>query len=220
MNSRILYIRSIALLALSALIVVSLCIQFTYGLELAMSSAGSYIEQFFSFFTVLSTIFVATVFFLEGKRTLRGGNMSSSFESVRGAAIFCILTTGIIYNFFPKGPGGHGGQVVDSIHVLNTLFHYIVPTIAVLDWIAFPPKNRITWSTLFSWFGLTIIYLILVELGGLLSKTYPYFFLDPTMFRGYSGVLFASASFLPFFLVFAVLVIGSANFQRRFRGYK
>jgi hypothetical protein len=155
MGSRIKRIRAYVEILLASVIVVALFIQFIYGLEITTLSSGSYIEQFFSYFTILSNLFVAS--------------------------------------------------------------HYIVPTIAALDWFVFPPKHRVNWSTIFNWLGLTIVYFILVEIGGYFTKTYPYFFLDPTKFRGYSGVLMGSATFLPFFLVFGFIVIASSNFQQRFR---
>jgi hypothetical protein len=216
MGSRIKRIRAYVEILLASVIVVALFIQFIYGLEITTLSSGSYIEQFFSYFTILSNLFVASVFVIEAIATLEHKSLTSRFDSVRGAAVFCILTTGLVYSLFLRGPGGQG-EVVNSIPWINAVFHYIVPTIAALDWFVFPPKHRVNWSTIFNWLGLTIVYFILVEIGGYFTKTYPYFFLDPTKFRGYSGVLMGSATFLPFFLVFGFIVIASSNFQQRFR---
>jgi hypothetical protein len=203
--------RGIAQLLICALIVVSLCIQFFYGLYYT-TDVLPYVEQFFSYFTILSNIFIAAVFGFDAYGTFRGTAASSKFASVRGAAVFCILTTGIVYSLFLRGPG-HQGQVDYSIAWINSVFHYVVPTVVVLDWLVFPPNYRINWSTLFTWLGLTIVYLVVVEAAGIFTNTYPYFFLNPSMFHGYQGVLTASAVFRPFFLVFSLFVIASSNIQ-------
>jgi hypothetical protein len=206
------FARSLWQIALSALVTIALVIQFFYGLY-HTSTVIPYIEQFFSYFTILSNIFVAVLFAVEANNALRGKPSTLRFASVRGAAVFCILTTGIVYSLFLRGGPGHQDQLPFSIPWINSVFHYIVPTLVVFDWIIFPPKFRLNWSTIFTWLGLTIVYLCFVELAGLFTNTYPYFFLNPVMFRGYQGVLTASAIFLPFFLVFSLVVIGISNFQ-------
>jgi hypothetical protein len=219
MALRIHIARSIWQIAFSAIVTVALVIQFFYGLYYT-TTVIPYIEQFFSYFTILSNIFIAVLFAVEARNTFRGILPSSRFASVRGAAVFCILTTGIVYSLFLRGGPGHQGQVDYSIAWINSIFHYVVPTLVVLDWIIFPPKYRLNWSTIFTWLGLTIVYLCLVELAGLFTNTYPYFFLNPVMFRGYFGVLMASAIFLPFFLVFSLAVVAASNIQYRIRNPK
>jgi hypothetical protein len=196
-------------------IMIALGTQFIYGFALA-PHAFVYIEQFFSYFTIVSNLFVAGVFGIEAWHTFKREQTSHSFDAARGAAIFFILTTGLVYNLFLRGPHGEG-QIAYSIAWVNDILHYIVPVAAVLDWLIFPPLKRLNWSTIFSWVGLTIIYLALVEIGGYFSGVYPYIFLDPTRFNGYVGVLRAGAAFLPFFTVFSVLVMGTAAIQRPIR---
>jgi hypothetical protein len=214
MVSRLARIRITYELFFSFAIVASLVIQYTYGFFHTSQSALDYTEQFFSFFTVLSNIFVAVIFAIDAHFLLQGKGCGSKFDSVRGAAIFCIIATGITYSLFLRGPGN---QVEYSIPFINQIFHHYVPVVAALDWLFFPPKNRMNWSTLFTWIGITLIYLVLVEFAGMLTHTYPYFFLDPEKFRGYRGILLGSAGFLPFFLVFATFVIGSSKSQHHVR---
>lgn len=202
-------------LFLTALIGIALCTEFISGFG-AATSVGSYVEEFFSYFTILSNIFIAGVYIYESLCTLRGTPLPKEFDAVRGAAVFYIIITGVVYTLFLRGPGGHF-QVHTSILWVTSIFHYIIPPLTALDWVMFPPQRRLNWSTLLTWIGGTMIYVILVEAGGLLSKTYPYFFLDPSVLHGYFGIFKASAGFLPFFIVFGAFVIGTANLQTRRR---
>jgi hypothetical protein len=198
-------------LLLSILVSAALVAQFIYGLTLAQNPL-TYMEQFLSYFTILSNILVALIFIGESISQYMKTPLPRSFQVWRGAAVFYILITGVVYALFLRGPGGHG-QVAYSIAWINSVFHYLVPTLVVADWLIFCPRTRISWVHILSWISGTALYVIFVEVGGLMSHEYPYFFLDPTLFHGYSGVLRASLAFIPFFLVFGVLVIGSANSQ-------
>jgi hypothetical protein len=216
MTSRFPRVRITYEIIFSVAIFIAIVIQYSYGLFHKTESVFNYTEQFFSYFTILSNMFVAVVFAIDASLLLRRKVYSFRFDSIRGAAVFCIITTGLTYSLFLHGPGSHG-QVPYSIGWVNEIFHHIVPLVAALDWLFFPPKNRMNWSTLFAWIGLTMIYAVLVELAGTMTHTYPYFFLNPELFRGYAGIFRASAGFLPFFLVFSLLVIGSTNSQRRIK---
>ena len=61
-----------------------------------------------------------------------------------GAVVFCITVTFLIYHFIPRpeafrmGNGGKGS----FYSVLNMVQHYIVPLMALLDWLLFCPKGR------------------------------------------------------------------------------
>jgi hypothetical protein len=200
------HFRTLYQLFFSALIVLALVIQFGYGIATDPGHCLQYIANFFSYFTILSNIFVAVVLSMEASASMRSIELSARFTRARGAAVFCIITTGIIYSFFLRGPGVQG-QVQDSIPWINAVFHYIMPVAMAVDWTIFPPKTRVPWVHILRWIGLTVIYLIYVELLGLLTKNYPYFFVDPTTLHGYGGVLRASLAFIPFFLVFGVVVI-------------
>jgi hypothetical protein len=202
-------IRSAYQIFVGVLILVSVCIQFFYGL-IHTPVAAPYIETFFSYFTIISNIFVGIVFCCEAFLSLKKQEPSAQFDSIRGAAVFFILTTGVVYGLFLHGPMGQE-QIEYSLPIINSIFHQIVPVVAILDWIIFPPKHRLNWTTLFGWLGLTIIYAVLVELGGLLTNTYPYFFLNPTFLGGYNGVLRACMGFIPFLLVFSLFVLVTAR---------
>jgi hypothetical protein len=202
-------------LGFSALISAALVIQFFYGICVSGLTSG-YIVQFFTYFTILSNILVAVVLYTEGSTKLQDKSLPSRFEKARGTAVFCIITTGIIYSLFLRGPGGQGA-VRDSIPWINTVFHYIMPAVMALDWVIFPTKQPARWISIIKWIVITVIYFIYVEILGFFTGTYPYFFLDPKTFHGYLDVLRGSLLFIPFFVVFGSLVIGANRISRKVR---
>jgi hypothetical protein len=214
MSIRIRTLRSGYQLLLAFITVSALAVQYLYGLRLT-DNPLSYTEQFLSYFTIASNIFVATVFSYESVRSLQGKALTQRFDFYRGAAVFCIIATGVTYALFLRGPG-RIGQVEHSIAWINATFHYVIPSLVALDWLLFPPRRSLPWLWILGWFGISVLYVFAVLGGGFLTHLYPYFFLDPDRI-GYLGVSRASAGFLPFFLVFGFFVVATANIQQRFR---
>jgi hypothetical protein len=178
-----------------------------------------YVGLFITYFTIISNVLVASVLSWEAYAGLRGKEVGQGFERIRALATFCIITTGVTYAFFLRGPGGEGA-VQDSIPWINIVFHYIVPLVMTFDWIAFPTKRPTHWHSIVWWIAFTILYLFYVEVLGLLTHTYPYFFLDPTKLGGYRGVLGASVGFVPYFLVFGAAVVFSNHLRLRRKTYQ
>lgn len=201
LNFRILY-----QFAFSLLIIAALTTQFIYG-GLAAGFTFPYIALFISYFTILSNILVAIALAGEASASLNQRPLSGRFEWMRGFAVFCIIATGITYTFFPHAPGGAMLQIDNSLSWANTVFHHIMPIVAALDWILFPPKRVVRWISVVYWILLTAVYAIYVEVLGAMSGVYPYFFLDPTKLGGYAGVSRAALGFIPFFLVFGVGIV-------------
>jgi hypothetical protein len=211
-------VRAAAQILLALVILSALVTQFVHGLRNAPDILV-YAESFLSYFTILSNIFVAGLFLVEAKRVHQGKPESARLSFLRGAAVFFMLATGITYALFLRGPAGHAGfdQSAYSIAWVNSVFHYLVPGVVALDWLLFPPPRRIRWAALPLWIGITAVYAVFVEAGGFFTRAYPYFFFDPARFNGYAGVLRGVTGFIPFFLVFATLVIASNNIGHYFR---
>jgi hypothetical protein len=143
---------------------------------------------------------------LEAKKTFTDGSHSARFDDARAFAVFCIITTGITYTFFLRGPRVED-TLKDSIPWISNILHHYVPIIITLDWLVFPSSRRVSWLALPIWIASTGIYAIVVELLGLATGTYPYFFLDPIELHGYTRVSHAALAFVPFFIVFGAFVI-------------
>ncbi|MDB5237599.1 MAG: putative Integral rane protein [Parcubacteria group bacterium] len=188
------------------LIVAALTTQFIYG-GFIDGFTLSYIGLFISYFTILSNILVAIVLYVEAEASLKRKSISARFEWVRGFTVFCILTTGIVYTFFLRGPGGTMLKIDNSLSWANLVFHHVMPIVIAADWLLFPPKRTVRWVSILYWIGLTTLYAFYVLALGLWSGAYPYFFLDPTRPEGYSGVLHGCIAFIPFLLVIGGVIV-------------
>jgi hypothetical protein len=192
--------------AFSILIIAALVIQFGYGALVADGFTFKYIALFFSYFTILSNILIAFVLSFEAYAGMRGKKLSPAFEWVRSFAVFCIITTGVIYSFFLHGPGAVN-QMANALPWTNQVFHHVMPAVMVADWLLFPPRRRVRWVSIIYWITLMVIYAGAVEVLGHFSHEYPYFFLDPADLHGYKGVLRACIAFIPFLAVFGAAVV-------------
>jgi hypothetical protein len=145
------------------------------------SSLPGRIIRVFSFFTVQSNLLSGIVSAQLAARRDRDGPVWRAF---RLAALFGITVTGIVYS-----------TVLAQIHepngfsetLVNTLFHYVVPIMMVVGWLAFGPRPRITtgtvlWSLLFP-----ALWMVYTLVRGAIWKWYPYPFLDVTT-HGYARV--------------------------------
>ncbi|MDB5195331.1 MAG: putative rane protein [Parcubacteria group bacterium] len=215
MKQHVLRFRTLYQFGFALLIVAALVIQFAYGIIVAGGITLAYVGLFASYFTILSNILVAVVLCAEARADLMGHELSPRFERLRGLATFCIIATGVTYTLFLRGPG-HQGTLQDSIPWINSVFHYVMPIVMAIDWVAFPTKKPVRWWAVLVWIAVTAFYLLYVELLGVFTHSYPYFFVDPTRLQGYAGVARAALGFIPFFLVFGAVVVLANRIRLRY----
>jgi hypothetical protein len=162
------------LLTLTAIVV-----QFTHELQHNRLN----LVNFFSFFTIESNILVALVFIFGGlyKPT------SSRWALVRGAAALYMTITGLVYVALLSG-------LEDSLQTqvpwVNTTLHYLMPAVALLDWIAIRPV-KVPFKSALVWLVFPIVYLCYSLVRGHYVGWYPYPFLNPSH-HGYAGVAITS----------------------------
>jgi hypothetical protein len=135
-----------------------------------------------SFFTIQSNILAGVVAFQLARNPDRDG---SRWRVLRLDALLGITVTGIVYaTVLARIHEPKGWEQVTT----NALFHYVTPVAAVIGWIAFGPRPRITRTTLAAalcwpaaWFAYT--------LGrGAVDSWYPYPFVD-VVTHGYGRVI-------------------------------
>jgi hypothetical protein len=164
--------------------------------------------NFFSFFTIQSNIMAAIVLVLTA--LVRPGERSLGFEAVRGAATFYITITGVV---FAALLSGLQEQLDTHNEFVNSTLHYVIPAVAVIDWILDPPRQRLGLKVALAWLGYPLLWLGYTLIRGTIVHWYPYPFVDVSE-RGYGRVLLNC-------VVFAVaLGVGALTFARmaRWRG--
>jgi len=132
--------------------------------------------NFFSFFTIEANLFAAAVFLLSAygyatKRVIRHGSV------LRGAATLYMVTTGLVYVTLLTGL-----QESLNTHIpwVNFVLHYLIPLVALLDWLIDRPRHEmLSYKVISLWLIFPIVWLVYSVIRGALVGWYAYPFLDP-----------------------------------------
>ncbi|MEO7586686.1 MAG: Pr6Pr family membrane protein [Arachnia sp.] len=150
-----------------------------------------------SYFTIQSNVLVAVAAATLVRRPDRDGPI---WRVLRIDAVLGITLTGLIHFFLLR-------PLLD-LHGLNAVadtgLHLVVPALALIGWLAFGPRPRLTvtvvlWSLVWpvAWLGLTL-------LAGVVTGWYPYPFLDVAA-HGLGPVLVTCAGVTVLFLLLAAI---------------
>jgi hypothetical protein len=128
--------------------------------------------RFFSYFTILSNIWVALVGIAVATAAPSLGWFATA--RVRGAAALYIAVTGSIYITILDGLVSLAG----AMYVADRLLHYVVPALYILAWLVTCPHRRLVWSDALRWLVFPLIYVIWTLARGATVHEYPYPFMD------------------------------------------
>lgn len=149
---------------------------------LAGTTAVGRLVRVASFFTIQSNVLVAVTAAQLARRPDRDGRF---WRVLRVAGLVGIAVTGIVYSTVLARMHEPKGWEQTST---NAVFHYVVPLMAVIGWLLFGPRPRITRSTVswslawpLLWFAYTLVH-------GEISGWYPYPFVQVSD-HGYARVL-------------------------------
>ncbi|MEU7907500.1 Pr6Pr family membrane protein [Actinoplanes sp. NPDC049118] len=142
---------------------------------------------------------------------VRRNTVEPAAPRLRGAVTLWILITGLVSHVLLENganplPGLWVGDPAEQVtNWSRFLVHYVVPTLVLIDWIAFGPRRVSPWRDLWLWILFPLGYGVASVLRALavptVSDRYPYFFLDPTS-DGYGWV---AGQFVQLGLIFAGL---------------
>jgi len=189
----------------------------TYGLlDGAGILAGTYHTGFPHMFTNVSNIFAWGYFLVAAIRLVASkSNETGVFApQAKYTAMVSLLITALIAHFMLFDAMFKDGQLVWHLVAL----HYVVPAMALLDWLLFDEKGKmVVWGP-FAWLSLAAVYLVVVmvgagplglDLGGGTTAgvtRYPYTFLDPAI-SGAGGVALFIGAMVVAFVVLGYLIL-------------
>jgi hypothetical protein len=165
---------------------------------LAGTNLGGRLLRTISFFTIQSNILCGVI---SAQLALTPDRDGPRWRVLRLAGLFGITITGIVYSTVlarmhePKG--------WDQVST-NTVFHYIVPIMMVLGWLAFGPRPRINGLVVLWSLAWPVLYFGYVLVLGEISGWYPYPFVDVAS-HGYGRVLINAVLVCAVFAVVALL---------------
>jgi hypothetical protein len=143
--------------------------------------------HFALFFTTTSNVLAAAVFTLAAM----GGKYEPKPSVMAAVASFMVL----VFAIFVLLLDGHKHRTGIAWYA-NTGLHYVMPLLAVVNWLVFTPRGELDWRQPFSWQIYPFGYFVYMLARGLLGGEYPYWFLDP-----------AGVGWLHFFFSAAILLI-------------
>lgn len=169
-------------------------------LQCGMGS-GTWNLAVLNYFTLMSNILCVVYFAAGAFYQLRG--KSIPFWRLKGPVLLYILITGVVYHFMLHGHFAmeaadlvkEGSTLVMS-QLSNTLLHYVMPALTLLDWLLFDEKGRYPARDPFLWLLFPLFYAVYVNIrvatGAVLGlydgSRYPYFFMDADLL-GWGNVL-------------------------------
>ncbi|MEX5296290.1 Pr6Pr family membrane protein [Kocuria sp. CPCC 205268] len=177
--------RVLAALALVAAVTGQLQVSLRFWTARGDRAVAVDVANFFSYFTIQSSLFHAVVFALGAWFLLaRRGADPGWLAALRAAAATYTVTTGVVYNALLRGlPLDPGLEQPWS----NEILHAVVPVYALLDWLLAPGRRPVRWWTVGAVVAYPVLWAVytLVRAPFVLDEGtgnpwwYPYPFLDP-----------------------------------------
>lgn len=166
--------------------------------------------NFFSYFTVLSNIMVATTLVApELAARSRTGRFLLRYEVRTALVVFMIVTCGVyavlLAGLEPQTP---------VQHIADVALHYVMPPLYLCDWLFIKPLRRMNWKSALHFIVFPILYSIYTLIRGALTGTYPYSFLD-VIKLGYPAVFINIGLFAILFLGLSILLIAVARWRAK-----
>ena len=196
-----------ARLFFAALNIAAILTQLLYSSQYALSFS---FVNFFSFFTILSNVFVSIVFVVSAWYLAQGRRPSPADDVLRGASVLYMAITGVVYSLLLSGI-----DVDLSLSWVNLQLHYIMPIVVVLDWLYQPQLSKLNVKRIIPWLLFPLIYLVYTLVRGPIANWYPYPFLDPAQAGGYAGVALYCVGILGGLFVVSFLLMKLGNALRR-----
>jgi len=162
--------------------------------------------NFFSYFTNLSNLFVAVVMFVGAIHRIQHKEPKPWEDLIRGASVAGIAVVGIVFSVLLKNE-----EMGSLMPWVNAVSHYIMPIVAVADWLYQPPKSKLALSQLPYWLLFPVLYLGYVLIRGAIVGFYPYPFINLANVGGYPGVLLYSLCIIGLFVVVSAVIIVLGN---------
>lgn len=152
--------------------------------------------NFFSFFTILSNVIVASVL-----TAVAAGRAPAA--SRLGAATLYIAVVGITYSVALRHIWNPQGWQL----VADRLLHDAVPVLAVLVWLYVAPKGRLGMAVIPAWLIFPVAYLGWSLARGAVDGWYPYYFIDAGKL-GYAAVARNAVIVTVLFGLVALVIVG------------
>jgi hypothetical protein len=174
---------------------------------------GRSLVNFFSFFTIESNLMAAAILLVLGSRVLSGAKIGHRLAYVRGAVTLYMTITGMVFALLLSGLTQ---RLQTTIPWVNTVFHYLMPAVLLVDWLVLPPLYVLRLRQALVWLVFPVVYLCYTLIRGPIAHWYPYPFLDPS--DGWFQVIAACASIAAGALLLTWLLVLRTQYRKSTHG--
>lgn len=168
--------------------------------------SGFSVVNFFSYFTNLSNLFAGVVMLISATYLIRRRQPTPTEDILRGTSVVCMALVGIVFNVLLKDE-----ELGNLLPWVNTVTHYIMPVVVVVDWLYQPPKSKLAVKQIGYWLIFPLLYLAYSIIRGAIVGFYAYPFFNPAKVGGYGVVVFYCVAILAGFLFISWLLLTLGN---------
>jgi hypothetical protein len=143
--------------------------------------------DFFSYFTVEANS-LAVISLVLSSFAVVTGRTGRGLEFFRGAVTLYMTTTILVFIVLLSG---YPSSELTAVPWDNTVLHYIMPIVVMIDWVIASPAAATPFRTALTWLAFPLAYLVYSLIRGPIADWYPYPFMDPST-HGYVGVAITS----------------------------
>ncbi|HMS22569.1 MAG TPA: Pr6Pr family membrane protein [Candidatus Levybacteria bacterium] len=154
------------------------------ALATALVYSLNVLNEYFSYFTVLSNILITFVFLVFGIVGMRKALKIGIVKLLYGPAVLYMSITGVVFWTILHGGADHA-QLLPWV---NIVLHGITPIAAFLGWVLFSQRAMVSYSNAYKWLSFPLLFVAYTLLRGFVINWYPYAILNPTKAGGYIGI--------------------------------
>lgn len=140
------------------------------------------IDNFFAYFTTQSNMAGVIVLGLSGLLSVAREREPRWLSAARALVLTYMVVSGIVFALIAAESNARGIRV--DVPWSSALLHFIIPSLALLDWILAPGRHPVSWRAALTALGFPIVWGVITLVRGALIGWYPYFFLDPAQVDG------------------------------------
>ena len=168
--------------------------------------SGFNVVNFFSYFTNLSNIFAAVVMIVAAISLLRHRQPTATDDIIRGTSVVCMALVGIVFSVLLRD-----ADLGVLLPWVNTVTHYVMPVVVVLDWLYQPPRSELAMNQIAYWLIFPLLYLAYSIIRGAIVGFFAYPFFNPDKVGGYGSVFLYTVAILAVFLFVSWLLLTLGN---------
>jgi hypothetical protein len=170
-------------------------------------SIAQAVVRFFSYFTVLTTLF-ATIGLTAQAVDPESGRPFARPNAQTAAAVY-IFVVAAVYIVFLRGLW----QPAGAQKLADNLLHYAMPAIYLVYWAAFVEKHGLLFRNAVDWLIFPAVYLVYVLIRGVIIGQYPYPFIDVGVL-GYQQVAVNAVMLLAVFLILGLAAVAAGRTRK------